>query len=78
MMPIVSKAVRVMPMSNVLKGRRFSEGEAQNPFGQGGRWRRMREISADCRVILKYLFSGGSVTFDWRNDCLVISGKPAA
>jgi hypothetical protein len=49
----------------------FAEIEPPHPRS------RLREVFSRCHVILKDLFSGGSIQFDWQKDCLVISSKPS-
>jgi hypothetical protein len=37
---------------------------------------RISEFCSDCRAIVSYWLSGGSISVDFRRDCLVISGRP--
>ena len=69
------EALAAVQTSNRLKQRPFIERSTTSSIRQSVGWCRMMDFSADCRAILRYLFSG-SIKIEFRKDCLVISRKP--
>jgi hypothetical protein len=62
---------------NLLKADEFLQGKPRRGwFWQGECRHRVSEFYADCRAIVTYWLSGGSISVDFRRDCLIISGRP--
>ncbi len=62
---------------NLLKADGFLEKKSGwVSFRRGEHWQRVSNFCADCRAIVTYWLAGGSISVDFRRDCLIISGRP--
>lgn len=43
-----------------------------------GLFRRFANVASNCRLVLKYLLAGGSLTLELQKDCVLISRKASS